>query len=225
MKPLRGILLVPLFTVMLGIARADFRPRSGEYLVADIESAQSEARSGNKPLTFILTNPNTTCGAARSMFNEVHRGLRGRSILVFCNSSAGADRSMIPPMVTTAFSAPASGRFIPKTVVVDAEITRVLAHIPYTADQRERARLLREARSMISEYARSPTPTPAQPAGVDKSGSRIWTDINHRRVRGEYVSNTATQVTIRIEDGTEIEVDLNMLSPADQRFISAADAP
>ncbi len=134
-----------------------FDPRRGEYLIDELAQARRQAREEGKPLTFVYTDPETSCGLARGMLAEVRRNLGGRSVLVFADARDSEDRDKLPRLVRSAFQRPESGRFIPKTVVVDGAISRVLAHVPYSRAAVARTQALENAQTVIREYRRRPS--------------------------------------------------------------------
>jgi hypothetical protein len=73
-----------------------------------------------------------------------------RSIIIYVSSKNKDDWRKIPANVRKALKFSEAGKFIPKTVIVNAEMDRIIFIIPY-ARQAERNILLREANKKISE--------------------------------------------------------------------------
>ena len=72
------------------------------------------------------------------------------SIVVYvnCKTESGA----LPEVVKEGLHSEDAGRFIPKTVVVDPEISEVIAVVPYARGDSERRKLYAQAFRKIRQY-------------------------------------------------------------------------
>jgi len=50
--------------------------------------------------------------------------------------------------------------------------------------------------------------------------ARIWTTTENRTFEADYVSATATQVTVKLKDGRNAAIDLSRLAQADRDFVA-----
>lgn len=195
--------------LLTAAAEAGFQPRRGEFTGETIQEALRTAeREGNK-LIVIFTNPKTTCGLARSMFDAVYSEFRSRGTLLFLDTSAG-DLAKAPASIQQALRATEAGRFIPKTVVMTPDASQVVAYIPYSRERNERVDSFRDARRKMSA---------AQRAAPVAAGPRVWRDIYGNTIKGELVTQTPIHVTLRV-DGDEMQVERSMFSSADIYFLS-----
>lgn len=69
-------------------------------------------------------------------------------------ASSKTDWAQLPRAAQDAFRSPQSGKYIPKTIVMDAELKEVIAIIPYEDDDNARGKLFREAKKKIAERAK-----------------------------------------------------------------------
>ena len=76
---------------------------------------------------------------------------KGTIVVYVCTKT---DSDLLPDVVKTAFRTPESGKYIPKTAVVDAELTEVIAIVPYAGEESERKKLFAEAIKKIRQYAK-----------------------------------------------------------------------
>jgi hypothetical protein len=141
------VLPVILALLISGQALAGFDVPNHVYSVAQIKRAKVEALAKNRALTFVFTDPETTCGLCKSASLDAFRKLRDSTIVILVESHAFG---YVPHTVKAAMSSKRAGRYIPKTVVTDAEASRVLCVIPYS--RHGRSRLFKEANRLIEEY-------------------------------------------------------------------------
>jgi len=93
-----------------------------------LEQAKKEAMSYNKQVVFLYSNEITTCPLASRASTSIIEKFRQSAVIVyFCKE----DWPKVPRIVKEAINSPASGKFIPKTIVVNAGITEVVSIIPY----------------------------------------------------------------------------------------------
>ncbi len=135
--------------------KADFEPMRGEYLLGDLRRAQAQARRRGRVLAFIYTVPDSACRLTDEMFELVRKELSLYSVVVLANAADPKMRRELPPVVRSAIQAGEVGNLLPKTVVVDAEMKKVLARVPYVRDGMERHRLIAEAKAAIADHVQS----------------------------------------------------------------------
>ena len=123
-----GIVSLVVLSLALDAAAAFKLPKS-VYRVNNLEDASTEAESKGKAITFIYTDENSTCGLCDSASLNLIEQLDKKTVVVYADCSK--DLSLLPSAVQKALSQPAAGRYIPKTVIVDAGMTNVLAVVPY----------------------------------------------------------------------------------------------
>ncbi len=120
------------------------------YRIDQLKEAQASAKNNGMVLTFLYSNENTSCSLATAASTDVIQELKQRSVIIYVNSKNGNDWEKVPAIVRRALISSEAGRFIPKTVIVNAEMDKVIFIIPYAA-QPERNKLLKEAIKKISE--------------------------------------------------------------------------
>jgi hypothetical protein len=81
---------------------------------------------------------------------DAFEGLKSNTIIIYVYRP---DWSKIPRLVRQAISSHQSGKYIPKTVIVDPKITQVIAIVPYTRDPNNRKQLFEEANKIIAKQS------------------------------------------------------------------------
>ena len=140
------ILLLTLLTSSLVSAR--FSIPSYVYTVGQLDSAQSVARSSRLPITFVYTDKNTDCGLCTAASKELFNGLKSYSVVVYAEHK---DWRNLPHVVQRSLNSPESGKYIPKTVIVDSDCKNMICVIPY-ANTEQRRDLIKQAQELLSSY-------------------------------------------------------------------------
>ena len=112
------------------------------YQLEDIEEAIEEARGWSQPIAFVYTDLDCGCSLAESASYDAFRELKSDMTIVYaCSKNEWPE---LPAIVRTALKTSESGQYIPITVIVDAQITEVLARGPYIRDPAKRILTLEE---------------------------------------------------------------------------------
>lgn len=108
-----------------GVAMAGFEVPRHVFTKEAQEEAFAKAKSAGKPLAFVLSDAKTTCplcvGATNRMFEE----MKSSAVLVLIQ-----DRDEAPAIAKDAFR---EGKYIPKMVVVDPALSKVVGNVTYEA--------------------------------------------------------------------------------------------
>ncbi len=135
--------MIPLWLLAASAAVAGFRLPPGVYRMEAYSEAATRAQQLKKPLAILLSDENSSCPLSDSASLDAIKKLRLRTVVVYAHSRK--DWDSLPGIVKSAFRSPEAGKYIPIVIVVDAEVKKVLAVIPYAREERERAKLFREA--------------------------------------------------------------------------------
>jgi hypothetical protein len=119
------------------------------FQLDDIDVASEEANAWGQPIAFVYTDLDCGCSLAESASYDAFRELRSDMTIVYACSKN--EWSALPDIVKKALNARDSGQYIPKTVIVDAKITRVLAIVPYIRDPAKRILALEETIETAAE--------------------------------------------------------------------------
>ena len=119
------------------------------YELEDIDEAVEEAKGWGQPIAFVYTDLDCGCSLAESASYDAFRELRSEMTIVYACSKN--EWSNLPGIVKKALKTSESGKYIPKTVIVDTKITRVLAIVPYIRDPANRLLKLEETVEMVAE--------------------------------------------------------------------------
>jgi hypothetical protein len=127
------------------------------YRLTELSQAQTEARQDGKPLAFIATKlsllqenePITGTGGAAASIHDFE-ALKNAAVIVF--TDAYAENHTQPSLVDIALHPPDDVHYTPpKVVITDADLTKVIAVVPYTRDHATRQSLLTAALTKIKE--------------------------------------------------------------------------
>ena len=145
------------FLCLAGAALATdgFRLPGTVFRMDELDQAQLRAREKGKPIAFLYSDEQTTCGlCARASLRTIDE-LKMKCVLVYVD----ARRNLVgyPPAVVQALHAPEGGQTIPKTVVLDAALERVLVYVPYARDD-ALDEILKQAKKTLA------TAAPAHPS-------------------------------------------------------------
>jgi hypothetical protein len=118
-----------LFTLIFStVALAKFDLPDFVYTVSQLKKAQETAKAHKKPLAFVGTDKESTCALTTAASKEVFQALKDSSIVVYVTFE---DLDKIPQLATTALDSPAAGEYIPKTVVLDWNASKMVYMLPY----------------------------------------------------------------------------------------------
>ena len=150
MKDLTILLLVSLCTISpANICSAGLSLPGYVFHLEDVVEAQEEAKGWDQPIAFVYTDLDCGCSLAESASYDAFRELRSDMTIVYACSKN--EWSNLPAIVKKALKTSESGKYIPKTVIVDSQITRVLAIVPYIRDPVERLLVLEETIEAVTE--------------------------------------------------------------------------
>lgn len=224
------ITLVMLALSLASQALAGFKISKKTYRMDQLESAQSEAESKGKPITFVYTSAESTCPLCAAASLNVISELDSKSVVVYVD--AKADWGKLPKLIQEATRQPEAGKFIPKTVVADSAMTNVIAIVP-CAHGAEQAKFLREAKKAIFNAApkeqRAPPPTLLERFGKsddpvirpdENREMRTWKAKMGAEVKASLVKEIGGSIFLKKENGETITILLKNLTEADQEYIA-----
>ena len=193
------------------------------FRMSQIDAAKEEAKSKNEAITFLYTDENTKCGLCEAASMDVINGMKAKSTIVYVNSNN--ETPLLPPLVQDALRKPEAGQFIPKTVVVDPDITQVIAIVPYDSEQARKSSITK-AKKQISKALPDKTPPPSTPAAStagaqarEVHASRTWTSASGTKLEAAFEGCSLDMVSLRKADGTLMSIPISKLSAEDQSLV------
>ncbi len=208
-------------------AEAGFELAKGVYSHEALAEALTEAKTKNKPLAFLYSNTNSTCGLCAHASKLSMEEFRRQTVMVYVPHES---LQRLPQAVQTAMNSEKAGPFIPKTVITDATADKVLTIVPYARSPEYDALLNRAEREMKKALADlSGVPAPgmlprAQMPVVSAPPSelRLWRSAAGAEVEARLLRQTGALVVLEKADGKQVSIRLNELSEADRALLSAA---
>jgi hypothetical protein len=132
--------LLAVFLLMAGSAFAEIKFPPQSFTIDELAEAQKAAGAKGRPIAFVYTNKNTTCGLCAGATEVIIGNLKASAILVYLENKGSA-----PQQVAAALEE--RGRFIPKVVVFDAGLSTNLGLVTYEEIKAEGERPLRKLKS------------------------------------------------------------------------------
>lgn len=219
------LIVVVLILAVATRVQAAFKMPKSAYRMEALEEAKAEALEKRRPITFIYTTENTSCGLCAYSSKAAADTLRTKSVVVYANSDK--DWAQLPGIVRAALSAPEAGRFIPKTVILDPEMTKVIATVPYARGQ-EQDKLLKQAKKDLaaampkrSSLALAPPKrvvTVTLPVDENRE-MRTWHSKSGAEVTASLLKEAPRYLVLKKEDGGQLQIAAYKLSDADQQYV------
>jgi hypothetical protein len=214
------IRIAPVITLcfLLGAftASAGFKLPKDIYRVQNLKEAQDEARAKGRPICILYTDADSKCGLATQAALDAIDALDNKTILVYVNSNN--EGGFLPSVIKKAFESPESGQYIPKTVVLDAELTEIIALIPYSSERERKVRFTK-AKTAISAWQKTSGPAAGEQSPAAKEGQptmRTWTSASGKTIEGRFTKLQQDMVVLTKPDGTSLQIHISKLSAADQ---------
>lgn len=129
-------------------AKANFKMPKEVYRMDRLEEAKAEATSNGRAITIIFTREKTSCRLNEAASLNAAGTLRRETVVVYADCDT--EWNQLPATVQEALRSPEAGRFVPKTVILDAGLNNVLAIVPYANGGRY-DRLLKDAMKKLPE--------------------------------------------------------------------------
>ncbi|MFA6033720.1 MAG: hypothetical protein WC889_12540 [Myxococcota bacterium] len=111
------------------------------------EEAKAKAARNSLAVAIIYTNEKTDCPKNKRASLAAADRLSDLAVVVYADSD-NDDWGKLPKLVQTALKSKEAGSYIPKVVVTDAKVKKVIVVVPY-ADEAGYTELLRQARARV----------------------------------------------------------------------------
>lgn len=135
-----------LILVLAPVALADYTLPDSVYRMNRLEAAKSKAVKDGMAIAFLYTREKTGCPKAKTASLKAADQLGDLAVVVYADCDK--EWNLLPKIVKTALRSSESGEYVPKVVVVDAKIKKVISIVPY-AGEAEHNGLLQKARAKI----------------------------------------------------------------------------
>ena len=217
--------------LLLGIwmsspVRADFEMPKHVYRMNELEKAKAEAAAKGEPLAIIYTTEKTTCGLNRSASLNAADRLKNKTVVVY----AEWGDKMLPDVVREALTSPEAGKFIPRTVLVDAKMEKVLALIPYALGD-EQNKLIKTALRGVEKATAPADAGPAArqpPAALSRDETRAlraWTARSGSTLEARLLEQSGPHLVLQTAEGKQMKILPAQLSDADQQYVQSLRGP
>ena len=99
-------------------------------------------------MAFVGTDKETTCPIATAASLEVFDGLKDSSVVVYVEQG---DLASLPKIASEALDSEAAGKYIPKTAVVTADLSKLILVLS-DAEPAQRTEKIKAAQEEINKY-------------------------------------------------------------------------
>jgi hypothetical protein len=123
-----GLLVLFASFCLTSMGLGAFDVPTGVYRIDQMEQATKDAASHNKQIVFLYSDEKTTCPLCARASTAIMDKFKLNSVIVYFDKGGW---QKVPQIVREAINSPASGKYIPKTIVVNASMTEVVSIIPY----------------------------------------------------------------------------------------------
>jgi hypothetical protein len=219
-----GILVALLSLTAVVSASAGFKLKKDIYRVKELGAAKAEAQANKKAITFLYTDADTTCGVTAQASLDVIDNLDSKTVIIYVNSNN--EYGFLPKSVQDALSTLEAGTCIPITVVMDADIKRLIVIVPYASDA-ERKRRLTKAKIEIAKALKAQEAV--QGIGTNKSLAattqsakpdlRTWTSVSGKTLHAQFVKVEVDMALLKKPDGVSVTIRVADLCQNDQLLI------
>jgi hypothetical protein len=214
--------------LMLGAAegQAEFKMPKRVYRMDELAKAKEDAESKGQPISVIFTDENTSCGLCAAASLNAADKLNKRTVVVYADCYT--EWKKLPAAVQRALRSPELGNLVPKTVIMDAALSNLVAVVPY-ARSPEQDRLLKDAVKKLpkatpkSGITRTPTARSNMPAfsipPAEDREFRTWKSVSGARVEAALVHERGGRIGVRRKDGNKVEILVTNLTKEDQDYL------
>ncbi len=128
-----GLFFIFLAVLATAGAPGGFKVPMSVYRVDELDKAKTAAQERGKPIALLYSDEHSGCGICVRSSLKIMDELKSRCVLVYIY--AHAHLTGLPAPVIQALTAPEGGQTIPKTIVMDSQLEKVLLFIPYAKDE------------------------------------------------------------------------------------------
>lgn len=138
--------LILCFVLIGGFAYAGFKLPPSAYTSLEITEAETKAKTSGKPITFLISNKDSTCPLCDAASETIIKELKTKTVLVYARQQED-----IPEKARTLLKGEDTGRFIPYAVVMDSGYEKVLGVVQYETIKKDGQKAFRDVESAIRD--------------------------------------------------------------------------
>lgn len=224
----KAIAITAIGVLSVSQALAGFEVEDSVFRIDKLQQAKEKAEAEGLPITFMYSNEHTNCGLCSSASANILDTLEHESVLVYVEHG---DLDKLPKIARKAINSPEAKKYIPKTVVLDPEIEKVIAILPYAVGDKQDD-LLDEVEDAIEEAmpggggsggqskrAKTASMFATVPADENRE-TRTWHSKSGAEVRASLVKEKRGHVVLKKEDGAYLKISPTKLSDEDQEYVN-----
>jgi len=147
--------------------------------------------------------------------------------LVFVDTAGGKDWKLLPRPVQNALSHKASGKYIPKTVVMDNALKECIVRVPYE-EWKNDSKATRKVKDAIKKYEKENEETSDSSSSLKSSTYKPpaplkdWTNSEGKTVKARFIKLNEDSVTLKTATGKQVDYPLDKLSSESQAQAKAS---
>ncbi len=140
---LRALITTLILSISVSPLFAEIRFPSNSFEASELAEAQAAAEKSNKPIAFVYTDKDTTCGLCQNATGSILRTFRTSAVVVYVKNY-----SDIPKNVSKLISS--QGKYIPKVALLDASLTKEYGLVTYEQIRDDGDRALRDLKTVAA---------------------------------------------------------------------------
>ena len=134
------------FALFLANAEAGFRLPPTVYEVSEIETAIEKSKARNVPITFLVSDKDTTCGLCVRASEQIIDEMRISTVVVYLRS-----QNELPAGAKSAIQGVDRGQYIPYAFVFNNDLDKLIGVLRYEEIKADSRQAFREIKKSIRE--------------------------------------------------------------------------
>jgi hypothetical protein len=123
----RALILLSVFSISLLQAKLTL-PRE-IFTMDQMEEVKTKAASSKKPISFVFADIDDPVGIGPEMAIDAMNILKVDTMVVYIDATKKS--KSLPKVLKEALQSKEAGKFYPKVVIFDSELSKAIAYIPY----------------------------------------------------------------------------------------------
>lgn len=202
-------------------ALAGFELGKHVYRMDEFDKAIAVAKAKGEAITFVYTREDSTCGLCANASITAADKLRRDGVVIYAEAKDDWDK--LPDIVKQALLSEAAGQYIPKTVVVNSDLSEVLATIPYASGDAFTDSIRDAQKNIKAKLKEASSSSVAVPVtSTDSKAIRTWKSTIGTALDAKLVRRAGYTVVLEKADGVQVRIDMSSLSEADRAFIASS---
>lgn len=126
---------------------AEYKIPRSVFMLSELDEALEKAEKFDKSLTFMISNPESTCGLCHNACDEIIKQMKSTTVVIFTPNT-----SKYPAELKALVSGKDRGKYIPFAFVVDRDYSKLHGILKYQNVKNEGRKAFKAVKKSIKEY-------------------------------------------------------------------------